>query len=408
MPEDARGYLAELERRREVAEGLRGILAVLNSNEPLAAILDYITSCARHLLHADAAAIYRLQLESKLLTIQASYGLSDEYLLESAIPLGQAATGRAALEGHPVTLNDVSEAAMGVSPSVNHAVVKLLKVLSKQYRAVLSVPLIIKQEIVGALTLYYVRPRTFEQDEIDLAVSFCDQVALAVENARLRDKVQEEAVAAERNRIARDLHDSVTQTIFSASLIAEVLPTVWARHPEEAERGLADLRQLTRGALAEMRTLLLELRPMGLVEAKLEDLIKQLAEGAAGRIHTPVAVRVEGQADLPAEVKLAFYRIAQEALNNVSKHSGANKVEVELKTRLVSKARRKKSPPFVSLLIRDNGCGFDPQSVSSEHMGLSIMRERACAAMVTLSIQSSPGQGTEIFLAWPALIEEEQ
>src|SRR6266496_6819560 len=106
------------------------------------------------------------------------------------------------------------------------------------------------------MNLYYAHPREFLQEEIDLAVSFCDQTALAIENARLREQAQEDAIAAERNRIARELHDSVTQTIFSASLIAEVLPTIWTLDPDEAQHGLDDLRKLARGALAEMRTLL--------------------------------------------------------------------------------------------------------------------------------------------------------
>ena len=410
MLDRERAQYQELERRREVAEGLRGILAVLNSNQSLDAILDYITTCARHLLHADAVGIYRLEPERKFLSIQSSRGLSDEYLLESTIPIGQAATGRAALEGVPVTINNVKEEALGASPHVRAEVAKLLQILSKQYGAVLSVPLIIKQEIVGALTLYYVHPREFDQEEIDLAVSFCDQAALAIENARLREKIQEEAVAAERNRIARDLHDSVTQTIFSASLIAEVLPTVWARDPEEGTHGMAELQQLTRGALAEMRTLLLELRPAGLTEARLEDLIKQLAEGLAGRIRVPVDVHIEGRAELPPEVKISFYRIAQEALNNLAKHSGADKVEIALKSVSARKGRGRKKgakgSPLVSLVIRDNGSGFDVELVPSDHMGLGIMRERASSAEAALSIQSKPGKGTIISLTWPRPVEE--
>jgi signal transduction histidine kinase len=404
MLDDSRGQYPELERRREVAEGLRGILAVLNSNRSLDAILDYITACAKTLLHADAVGIYRLEPEGRFLTIQSSRDLSDEYLAVATIPFGQSATGRAALEGIPVTINNVQEEALNVSTYLRPDIAKLLQILSKQYGAVLSVPLVIKQEIVGALTLYYADSRVFDREEVDLAVSFCDQAALAIENARLREKIQEEAVAAERNRIARDLHDSVTQTIFSASLIAEVLPVVWARDPQEGEHGLAELRQLTRGALAEMRTLLLELRPVGLAEAKLEDLLKQLAEGLAGRIRVPVDVSLEGQADLPPDIKISFYRIAQEAINNLAKHSGANKIVIELKSLPVSGRGRKKmagKSQEVLLSIRDNGSGFDVDAVSSEHMGLSIMRERALTANATLSVYSKPGEGTEILLSWP-------
>jgi signal transduction histidine kinase len=411
MPENTQEQTREREHRRDVAEGLRGILAVLNSDRPLSAILDYITLYAGRLLEADAVAIYRLDPETNLLSIQSSHGLSDEYIEQFTIPLGQGATGQAVLQGQPVAITDVANATEVLAKPVGPKTLSLLQTMSKYFRSELSVPLIIKQEVVGTLNLYYANPREFTQDEIDLAVSFCDQTALAMENARLRERAQEDAIAAERNRIARELHDSVTQTIFSASLIAEVLPTVWLRDPVEAQNGLDDLRKLARGALAEMRTLLLELRPIGLGEVRLEDLLKQLAAGISGRIRAQVNVHVQGEAVLPTEVKLAFYRIAQETLNNAAKHSEADRVEIEIKSvpALPSRKRKKAGSSqrvfsrSVSMSIRDNGRGFDPKSVIGEHLGLGIMRERASNTHISLAIKSKLGAGTEISLHWPRL-----
>ena len=411
MSETLDEQLKERERRREIAEGLRGILAVLNSNKPLDAILDYITLYACRLLEADAVAIYRLQPETALLYIQSSHGLSKEFLDHSTLTLGQGPTGQAVNQGKPIAITDTVQATDMVSPPVNPEVTTLLNILAKQFRSELAVPLIIKQDIVGALSLYYINPRLFSQDDIDLAVSFCDQTALAIENARLREQAQQEAVTEERNRLARELHDSVTQTIFSASLIADVLPTIWERNPQEAVLALEDLRKLTRGALAEMRALLLELRPIGLVNVGLADLLKQLAEGVSGRIRAQIKVQVEGDAVLPTDVKLAFYQIAQEALNNVAKHSGADAVEIEIKSSPPGTARESKRTSegqrvvseSVSLSIRDNGCGFDPKSVMGEHLGLGIMQERALNAQVHLAIQSQPGAGTKIELRWSLL-----
>ncbi len=411
MPEITDEQLQEREHRRDIAEGLRGILAVLNSNKPLDAILDYIMLYACRLLEADAVAVYRVQAETNLLKIQSSHGLSDEYLAHSTVILGQGPTGQAVNQGKPVAITNIDNAMDVLVQPLGPEMATLLKILSKQFRSELSVPLIIKQDIVGALNLYYANPRVFGQEDIDLAISFCDQTALAIENARLREQAQQEAITAERNRLARELHDSVTQTIFSASLIAEVLPTIWTRDPDEAQHGLDDLRKLTRGALAEMRTLLLELRPVGLGDVGLEDLLKQLAVGVSGRIRAQVEVQVEGLADLPTEAKLAFYRIAQEALNNVAKHSEADKVEIEIKSiaGLTSRKRKKgsSSPHMfsqsVTLLIRDNGRGFDPKSVIGEHLGLGIMQERASNAQITLAIRSKLGQGTEVSLQWRQL-----
>ena len=206
----------------------------------------------------------------------------------------------------------------------------------------------------------------------------------------LAHQVQEKAVVAERNRLARDLHDAVTQTLFSASLIAEVLPRIWERDPEEGRRRLGELRELNRGALAEMRTLLLELRPSALVEAELADLLRQLAESVTGRARVPVALEVEGTGALPAEVKVALYRIGQEALNNVAKHAGASQATVSLRCQ----------PGTVTLRIRDDGRGFDPASIAVESLGLGIMRERAEAIGARLAIESRVGQGTKVTVVW--------
>jgi PAS domain S-box-containing protein len=134
----------------------------------------------------------------------------------------------------------------------------------------------------------------------------------------IAEQLKEKTAVEERNRLARDLHDAVSQTLFSTSLIAEVLPRLWERSPEEGKKRLEEIRQLTRGALAEMRTLLLELRPVSLKDAELGDLLRQLGESINGRARIPVAVEVQGRAEISPEAKVALYRIAQEALNNVA------------------------------------------------------------------------------------------
>jgi PAS domain S-box-containing protein len=206
----------------------------------------------------------------------------------------------------------------------------------------------------------------------------------------LAQQEQEKAAAAERQRLARDLHDAVTQTLFSASLIAAVLPKLWEKDPAEGQRRLEELRQLTRGALAEMRMLLMELRPAALAEVGLVDLLRQLAEAAAGSSGFPVSYSVDGQCTVPLEVQVALYRVAQEALNNVVKHSGASQAEI----RLLCKGES------ADLTISDNGAGFDPHRVSPKHLGLRIMQERAEAVGAALKVTSSEGHGTKVMVVW--------
>ena len=206
----------------------------------------------------------------------------------------------------------------------------------------------------------------------------------------LAEQEKDKAAVAERQRLARDLHDAVTQTLFSASLIAEVLPRLWEKDHAEGERRLEELRRLTRGALAEMRMLLLELRPAALGEVGLADLLRQLGEATTGRTTLPVALSIRGKCTAPLDVQVALYRVAQEALNNVVKHSGATKAGIRLYCRGNS----------ADLTVSDNGSGFDIQAVSPKSLGLRIMRERAEAAGANLKIESQAGQGTKVGVLW--------
>jgi PAS domain S-box-containing protein len=202
--------------------------------------------------------------------------------------------------------------------------------------------------------------------------------------------IQRAAAAAERERLAHDLHDAVTQTLFSASLIAEVLPQLWALDPGEGRRNLDKLRQLTRGALAEMRTLLLELRPAALTERPLDDLLRHLSEAFTSRTNIPIEFAVNRTCSLPPDVQIALYRIAQEALNNIAKHATASRASVNLAC----------SNERVELCISDDGCGFDPGAILPGHLGLGIMRERAEKVGIPLTVESEIGRGTRVKVVW--------
>jgi PAS domain S-box-containing protein len=263
-------------------------------------------------------------------------------------------------------------------------------------RSWLGVPLAIKNRAIGMVSLYHDEANAYTWRHAELALAFANQAAFAIENARLYEQAQELAAIQERQHLARDLHDAVSQSLFSASLTAEVLPRLWERNRDEGQRCLAELQQLTRGALAEMRALLLELRPMALAETELGDLLCQLAEAATSRARLPVALDVEWQGLLPPEVQVALYRIAQEALNNMAKHSRASQAQVSLRP-------SPNSPPSsggVELCISDDGRGFNPADVSPQHLGLGIMRERAESIGAALRIDSRVGHGTRVVAVW--------
>ncbi len=392
--ENARHYQQELERRR-VAEGLRDMVALLNSNYPLDELLDRLIEQAARLLEADAGILFRIDAERRTLEAASACGMPELFDDVALMPFLDTEPNRAMVRGEPFAVPNVQahfarhdvEAILREAPALRPWV----ESIRDHFSAYLSIPLVIKGELYGAISLYYHEPHPFSPGDVTLAVTFCDQVALALENARLRARAEQAAVAAERSRLARELHDAVTQTLFSASLIAEVIPRLWEINQEEGVRRLGELRELTRGALAEMRTLLLELRPTVLEEAKMVDLLNQLAEAIIGRARIQVNVAAEGACTLPADEKVAFYRIAQEALNNVAKHANASQADVRLHC----------GADVVELSIKDNGRGFDLSRVPPNHLGLGIMQERAEAIGAEIRIVSAEGQGTCITVMWP-------
>lgn len=257
-------------------------------------------------------------------------------------------------------------------------------------------PLRVRKQILGVLIIVGPTGSAFQPEQMDLFKSIADQLGIAVENAHLYEQAEKVAITQERNRLARDLHDAVTQTLFSSSLIADVLPSLWDRNPDMGRQKLEELRLLTRGALAEMRTLLLELRPDTLAEVELGELYRHLINAFTGRTRIPVTFTQEGQVPLPPDVKEVYYRVAQEALNNIAKHAGASQVKVQL---IVSDSG-------AEVHIQDDGKGFDLAAISSENLGLKIMRERVEVIHARLELQSAPGAGTQISMRWQAGKEE--
>jgi two-component system nitrate/nitrite sensor histidine kinase NarX len=257
-------------------------------------------------------------------------------------------------------------------------------------RAWMWVPLTAKGHMIGGLGIAHAEPDYFTAHHAALAMTMANQVAITMVNTQLYEDAQTFAKLQERQRLAQELHDAVNQSLFSAGLIAEVLPRLWEQNPDEGRRSLEDLRRLTRGALAEMRGLLAELRPAVMTGSDFGDLLRQLGNALTGRVNVPVSMSITGEGVLPANVQIALYRLCQEALNNIAKHAGANQVTIHLHYHAEG----------VELHIQDDGRGFDPAQSPSGHSGLSMMRERAEAVSALLSITSVPGRGTTVVIRW--------
>jgi len=259
------------------------------------------------------------------------------------------------------------------------------------------VPLAVKGRVIAVIGLAHLAQDYFKPHHADMAMTLANQAAITLVNAELFEDAQSLAILQERQRLARNLHDAVNQSLFSAGLIAEVLPGLWEQDQEDARRALEDLRSLTRGAIAEMRMLVSELRPLALTDSNLSDLLHQLADAFTGRTSIRVTVMITGEDILNSDVQVAVYRICQEGLNNIAKHAAASRVKIKLQY----------TAGKVDMHIQDNGRGFAPDLSLPGHYGLSMMNERAEAVGAKLEIMSRPGKGTAIIFRWQETSEQE-
>jgi len=264
--------------------------------------------------------------------------------------------------------------------------------LYRTTRAWMALPLKFRDEVLGVLRVDHQEPGYFVPERARLLMAIGSQAALAIHHSELLANEREVAVISERNRIARDLHDAVSQTLFAANVMAGTLVAA-------AERGsaadMASLRvqanmlaQLTQGALAEMRMLMFELRPDALMQARLADLLQQVIGALRCRGDFSVECRLAPTDPLSGEVRAQVYRIAQEAIGNVARHSGATHVTVEWVV----------EPQRAMLRIADDGKGFEASQQRPGHFGLDNMRSRAAEIGATLTLKSAPGEGSEVRL----------
>lgn len=260
---------------------------------------------------------------------------------------------------------------------------------ASETRSELAVPLRTKDVVIGVLDVQSNQLNAFDEKDLTVLQSLADQAAITIENARLYQQARQLAVVEERNRLARDLHDSVTQSLYGVTLFAEAADRLLSSGDKDlAIEHLRELRLTAQESLREMRLLIFELRPLILGEHGLAAALQARLEAVEGRSGLETAFTVEGEDhQLPAEVEDGLYRIAQEALNNTLKHAQARHIDVYLRW----------EPSPMVLEITDDGVGFDPAVARQQGgLGLQGMEERAAQLGVRLSIQSQSGQGTRV------------
>jgi signal transduction histidine kinase len=257
-------------------------------------------------------------------------------------------------------------------------------------RSFLGVPIVSEGEVIGSFYLTDKKGRrgaVFGDADQELIETLAAHAAVAIQNARLHERSRELTVVEERNRLARELHDAVNQTLFSVSLTADAAALLVETEPEKAKEQLGEVRELVRSAMAEMRSLIFELRPGDVVSDGLATTLQKHVEVLRRVYGADIELEANGGEQAGVEVQREVFRIAQEAIANALKHSGAEHVRVQLRA------------PRGRLLvtISDDGAGFDPEGPQARRrLGLISMRERAEALGGVLEVRSAPGAGTTV------------
>jgi len=381
---NARLYEAAEENLRQT-RALQRMTASLSAGLDLQANLDAALAVAQQLFGADRAAIFLDDPETGERRCFAARGLSESYL---------AAVARH-YRGREPDLSDLPDH-IYIADALSHPRMAGLReaIRAEGFCSLLFVPLRYRGQPIGMFTLYHDRQRRYTPVELSLARTLAEQTAIALEHARLFAQTRQLAVLEERNRLARELHDSVTQSIFSIGLIAQALPSLIAQHPDRAIERVQRLGELARGALAEMRSLIFQLRPASLEQDGLPLALRRYAAAFESREGIRVAVEVLGERrDAPTQEE-ALFRIVQEALNNIAKHAHATTVEIRLCY----------AADELSLSVQDDGVGFvpaAPRESPGHGLGMLSMRERAEELGGTFRIESAPGAGTRIDVVLP-------
>jgi signal transduction histidine kinase len=368
--DNARLY-AETRQHLAESQGLQRVASALLHKISSAEVLEIVCAEAQHLTGATGSAILLVKDGAWL---RETYRRGTEPAFFDRIPIAGSLSGITVRRNEPLLTN---------APAAEPA--EYLQ--GKRPTAFLSVPLHANGDVIGVLEVID-KPGGFVKDDIRIVSLFADQAAINIEHARLNQQAGRLAVVEERQRLARELHDSVVQSLYSMALYADAAALALAADkPDVTVNHLHEVRDTARSAMYDMRLLIFELHPPTLEEDGLITALRVRLASVEARAGVQAKLEVEGERRLPIGIEQELYRIAQEALNNIMKHARAQHVTLRV---LFNNGT-------VSLQIHDDGTGFDPRDAASGGgMGLQSFTARATKINGRVTVDSQPGQGTTV------------
>ncbi len=372
--ETARLFTESEQRSREL-QALYRADETLHRSLRLEDVLQALADVAENILQADTTSVLVWDPRRERLMTGAARGYSEASLAVLAAGLrDEGLTWHVAQGGRPIAVENAL-----TDPRVARRIIE-----TEGIRSMLHVPIMVDGDVFGVFGINFRERRRFTGQEERVLVALAQRAALAIENARLFEQAQGKAALEERQRLARELHDSVSQALFGIALGAKTARTLLDRDPTQAASPLDYVLNLAEAGLAEMRALIFELRPESLETEGLVAALEKQAAALKARHAIEADLELGPEPDVPLAVKEALYRIAQEALHNVVKHARATRVGIRLAC----------DADVLTLDIHDDGVGFDADGDFPGHLGLRSMRERTTALGGILEIESAPGQGS--------------
>ena len=370
-----------LEKRGREMEALYQADEKILRNVSLNQVFQTLVDVAVDMLHADRSVVFAWNEEKNKVAPRVSHGFKPETLKVMEYAKGEGIVGQVFATGNPVVVTDfVPE---DFRPAVRAAI------RAEGIKSFVHLPIVVDHKVVAVFNIAFTRPDFIPEDTVRVFSALVNRAAISIANMELFEQTKDLAVMEERNRLARDLHDSAKQKAFAALAQLGTARGILNGHGNSVTMHLNEAENLVTDVIQELTFLVQEIYPFALQEKGLVITLREHIFEWENRNDTTVQLVTRNERRLPLEVEQALYRITQEALANVARHSRAKRVDLSLVY----------NGDSVQLSVSDDGCGFDTNMKYG--MGLRSIRERVSSIRGTVQIQSAPGHGTRLLVQVP-------
>ncbi len=371
-----------LEKRGREMEALYQADEKILRNVSLNQVFQTLVDVAVDMLHADRSVVLAWDEEQTKVVPRVSHGFARETLKVMEFAKGEGIVGKVLATGKPLIVTDLDPE--DLRPDLRAAI------MAEGIKSFVHLPIVVDHKVVGVFNISFTRPDFIAEDTVRVFSALVNRASISIANMELFEQTKDLAVMEERNRLARDLHDSAKQKAFAALAQLGTARGILNGNGNSATMHLSEAENLVTDVIQELTFLVQEIYPMALQEKGLVTTLREHIFEWENRNDTTIQLVTRNERRLPLDVEQALYRVTQEALANVARHSHARRVDMSLVY----------NGDSVQLSVSDDGCGFDVD-VKIHGMGLRSIRERISSIHGTVQIQSAPGHGTRLLVQVP-------